>query len=116
MIKTGKEWFLAKELIHLPGFPKTSQGVNKRARLQNWKKRPVAIPGVRGRSFEYHIDNFPDEIKSIIVREEFLSNENKLTSQELEWLTLFRSLSTDEQAILLHLLRRKGVEWLIEQS
>lgn len=115
-MKVCKEWFLAKELIHIPGFPTTSQGVNKRARLENWKKRAVAVPGVRGRSFEYHINNFPPEIQAILKQLAFHSNEQVLTSQEQEWLTIFRSLSDTEQASLLHTLRRKGVEWLARQS
>lgn len=115
-IKISKEWFLAKELIHIPGFPTTSQGVNKRARLENWKKRAVAVPGARGRSFEYHIDNFSTEIQAVLNQSEFLSNEHELTTLEQEWLTLFRSLSESEQASLLYTLRRKGIEWLMQKS
>lgn len=112
-MKILKEWFLAKELIHIPGFPTTPQGVNKRARLENWKKRAVAVPGARGRSFEYHIDNFPVEIQAILNDTKFPSKNQSLTPLEYEWLTLFRTLSEAEQASLLHILRRKGIEWLI---
>lgn len=112
-MKILKEWFLAKELIHIPGFPTTPQGVNKRARLENWKKRAVAVPGARGRSFEYHIDNFSPEIQAILNDAKFLSKNQSLTPLEYEWLALFRTLSETEQASLLHILRRKGIEWLI---
>ncbi|MCW2256055.1 hypothetical protein M2263_002146 [Providencia alcalifaciens] len=115
-MKINKEWFLAKELIHIPGFPSTPQGVNKRARLENWKKRAVAVPGARGRSFEYHLDNFSTEIQAVLNQSAFLSNEQGLTSQEQEWLTLFQALSEPEQASLLYTLRRKGIEWLMQQS
>ncbi|EMD0828609.1 DNA-binding protein [Morganella morganii] len=112
-MKIRKEWFLAKELVNIPGFPTTSQGVNKRARLENWKKRAVAVPGARGRSFEYHIDNFPVEIQAVLKNIEFPSKNQSLTSYEYEWLALFRTLSEEEQVSLLHILRRKGIEWLI---
>lgn len=112
-MKIRKEWFLAKELVHIPGFPATSQGVNKRARLENWTKRAVAVPGARGRSFEYHIDNFPPKIQSILESTGFLSSGQNLTLSEQEWLALFRTLSEKEQAALLHTLRRKGIEWLV---
>ncbi|EOX0647676.1 TPA: DNA-binding protein [Morganella morganii] len=113
-MKILKEWFLAKELIHIPGFPTTPQGVNKRARLENWKKRAVAVPGARGRSFEYHLDNFPAEIQAMLNKTVFLSKNQSLTPYEYEWLTLFRTLSEAEQVSLLHILRRKGIEWLIK--
>ncbi|OHT22343.1 hypothetical protein A3Q29_11015 [Providencia stuartii] len=115
-MKIRKEWFLAKELIHIPGFPTTSQGVNKRARLENWKKRAVAVPGARGRSFEYHIDNFPSEIQVILNESKILSIEQALTHNEHEWLTLFRALSDNEQTALLHTLRRKGIDWLLDTA
>ncbi|EKT64545.1 DNA-binding protein [Providencia burhodogranariea] len=115
-MKINKEWFLAKELIHIPGFPTTPQGVNKRARLENWKKRAVAVPGARGRSFEYHIDNFSTEIQAVLNQSQSLSNGSELTLKEQEWLTLFRSLSESEQAFMLYTLRRKGIEWLVQQS
>ncbi|EJD6038049.1 DNA-binding protein [Morganella morganii] len=113
-MKILKEWFLAKELIHIPGFPTTPQGVNKRARLENWKKRAVAVPGARGRSFEYHINNFPVGIQAILNNTEFLSKNQNLTPHEYEWLALFRTLTEEEQVSLLHMLRRKGIEWLLK--
>ena len=115
-MKILKEWFLAKELIHIPGFPTTPQGVNKRARLENWNKRAVAVPGARGRSFEYHIDSFPPEIQAILKNTKFPSKSQSLTPYEYEWLALFRTLTEKEQVSLLHMLRRKGIEWLITHN
>lgn len=113
-MKILKEWFLAKELTHIPGFPTTPQGVNKRARLENWKKRAVAVPGVRGRSFEYHIDNFSPKIQAILNNTEFPSSNQSLNPLEYEWLALFKTLTEEEQVSLLHMLRRKGIEWLLK--
>ncbi len=52
-------WFLTKELLGLPGLPATASGFKYRADKENWIKRKPN--GVKGRSFEYHIDSLPAE-------------------------------------------------------
>ncbi|WP_277988004.1 DNA-binding protein, partial [Vibrio sp. Vb2880] len=50
-------WFLSKQLIGLPGLPKTTQGVSLKANRENWLKRKPE--GVKGRAFEYSFDSLP---------------------------------------------------------
>lgn len=56
-----KEWFQTSELIDVYGLPSTPQGINKKARAEDWLKRKPE--GVQGRAFEYHIDSFPEEVQ-----------------------------------------------------
>ncbi|GFN45505.1 DNA-binding protein [Candidatus Regiella insecticola] len=59
-----KEWFAAKELAGIPGLPSSPQGINLRAKRDDWKKRRRS--GVQGKALEYHIDNLPDNILNIL--------------------------------------------------
>lgn len=52
-------WFSAGDLIDLSGMPTTPQGVNKKARAENWLKRKKE--GTKGGGVEYHFDNLPPE-------------------------------------------------------
>lgn len=119
-----QEWYLAKELIHVPGLPSTPQGINKRAKVEGWVKRPVSIPGVRGRSFEYHIDSLPQVIRHYLgsVQEPGESppsvNHKRDGSMELdantqEWLRIYELMTEDERSSTLQVVRRKGIDTLL---
>lgn len=56
-----KEWFSANELIEIDGLPNSPQGINKKARTQNWKKRNR--DGVQGGAVEYHYSSFPEDVQ-----------------------------------------------------
>ncbi|RLA24913.1 MAG: hypothetical protein DRQ62_04055 [Gammaproteobacteria bacterium] len=56
-----KTHYSAKELVGMPGVPKTVQGVNKKCRLENWDFRKQAG---RGGGKEYPIDSLPQETRS----------------------------------------------------
>lgn len=56
-----KEWFSANELKNLEGLPNSPQGINKRARTQNWKKREK--DGVQGGALEYHYSSLPLDVQ-----------------------------------------------------
>lgn len=57
-------WLLSKDLIGLPGMPKTVSGLKWKADKGNWEKRKPE--GVKGRAFEYHIDSLPIETQAYL--------------------------------------------------
>ncbi|MBO0211517.1 S24 family peptidase [Vibrio sp. Vb0877] len=64
-MKETKEWFQTTELIGIAGLPKTTQGVNLKAKSDNWTRRKAE--GIKGRAFEYHIDSFPKEVQKALT-------------------------------------------------
>lgn len=54
-----REWFLSSELMALDGMPSSTAGIAKRAKRNEWKSRKA---NGQGRSLEYHLSNFNDEI------------------------------------------------------
>jgi len=63
-MKGNKSWFQTTELIGITGLPKTTQGVNLKAKTEGWTKRKAE--GVKGRAYEYHIDSFPKEVQQTL--------------------------------------------------
>lgn len=59
-----KEWFSANELVGIQGLPNTPQGINKKARTQQWKKRNK--DGVQGGAIEYHYSSFPLSVQQAL--------------------------------------------------
>ncbi len=59
-----KDWFLASELIGLPGVATTVQGINYTAKKANWQSRPHQG---RGGGREYHISSLPAETRTAIA-------------------------------------------------
>ena len=60
-MRNAKEWFSASELKDLEGLPNSPQGINKRARTQNWIKREK--DGVQGGAVEYHYSSLPLDVQ-----------------------------------------------------
>ncbi|UWZ92681.1 helix-turn-helix transcriptional regulator [[Pasteurella] aerogenes] len=56
-MRNSKEWFSASELTHYEGLPNSPQGINKKARTNNWLKRER--DGVQGGAVEYHYSSLP---------------------------------------------------------
>lgn len=63
-MKEQKDWFQTAELVGVAGLPKTTQGINLKAKNEGWTKRKPE--GVKGRAFEYHIDSFPEETQKAL--------------------------------------------------
>lgn len=59
-----KEWFSANALVGLNGMPNSPQGVNKKARQEEWQKQQKS--GTQGKAFEYHISSLPLETQQQI--------------------------------------------------
>lgn len=119
-----QEWYLAKDLIHVPGLPSTPQGINKRAKVEGWVKRPVSVPGVRGRSFEYHIDSLPQVIRHYLGsvqetggRQVAVNHKHDdsigLDANTLEWLKIYELMTEEERSNTLQVVRRKGIDTLL---
>lgn len=120
-----REWFLAKDLIDIPGLPSTPQGINKRAKIEGWLKRATSVPGVRGRSFEYHVDSLPAAIRGFLRGDSLDSSTDVVHEPRTayttaaknpgreEWTRLYDVMTADEQERLLQLVKRKGVEALV---
>lgn len=53
------EWFSASELAGVVGMPSSPQGVNKKAKQENWVKQQRN--GVQGKAYEYHLHSLPPE-------------------------------------------------------
>ncbi len=58
------EWFSATDLAGLLGMPSTPQGVNKKARQEEWRKKQQ--DGKQGKAYEYHISNLPPETQKAL--------------------------------------------------
>lgn len=56
------KWFSTQDLIGFKALPNTPQGINRRARLEHWKKRQVS--GKQGVSYEYSFNSLPAEVQA----------------------------------------------------
>ncbi|EBT9168709.1 DNA-binding protein [Salmonella enterica] len=112
-----KEWVATKYLLGVGGLPSTLAGLHKRAKNEGWQKRSITVPGVRGRTFAYRLQDLPLHVQSILgvegehpvkVSQE---NQNTLTN---ELVNIIETLTKEEQEKIIYILRRKGVEQLID--
>lgn len=55
------EWFTAKQLTEIAHLPTTPQGLHLHARKLAWIRRKHD-----GKTIEYHIDSFPNEVKQAL--------------------------------------------------
>lgn len=81
-MRNFKEWFSANELTEFEGLPNSPQGINKKARTQQWKKRNK--DGVQGGAVEYHYSSLPESVQLALgfgneVREAEATNSYKIS-------------------------------------
>jgi Mu DNA-binding domain. len=108
MIKM-KEWFSPKELSSVAGMPSTTQGINRKARAENWTARKRT--GVRGKALEYHIGSLPLDVKKALFFEEDHATYVVSPIEPLQlWMTAFEQLSTEEQSVVAAWLMRNGIK------
>ncbi|OBW98144.1 transposase domain-containing protein [Gallibacterium genomosp. 1] len=67
-----EKWFSAQQLTEFKSLPNTPQGINKRAKLENWEKRQVT--GKRGVSYEYSLTSLPQEVQAEIILKQAQAN------------------------------------------
>lgn len=103
-----QEWFAAKELVGIAGFPQSLQAINQRARTEGWLKRRKV--GVQGRALEYHIDSLPPRVAAALqIKESPESYDSTpLNSHEL-WFTLYQQMTVSEREWLSGLILREGL-------
>ena len=112
-------YILAKDLVNIPGLPSTVQGIHKRAKAEGWSKEAVPVPGVRGRSFAYRVNDLPSHIQGLlkagieedseVIPDDFPAD---VPSQQ-KLMMLLGELSEQERQGLVRLLSRKGVESIL---
>lgn len=118
-MRNKKEWFSANELAGVTGLPSSPQGVNKRARTQDWKKRNKA--GVQGGAVEYHYSSLPEETQRVLGFSSHLKivSDNtpaNLINAGIDVKTLTDSIETLEEALEITnrtMLPRKKAELII---
>ncbi|MCO6544326.1 MAG: putative DNA-binding transcriptional regulator [Gilliamella sp.] len=104
-----KEWFSSKELSNIVGMPSTIQGVNRKARAENWTARKRV--GVRGKALEYHIGSLPHNVKKALYIEEESATYVVSPVEPLQlWMTAFEQLSEEEKSVVTSWLMRNGIK------
>ncbi|EFX3330563.1 TPA: DNA-binding protein [Shigella sonnei] len=110
-----QEWVPASELLGVGGLPTSLAGLHKRARNEGWEKRSVTTPGVRGRAFAYRLQDLPEHVAAIVSGQlQTATKPSNKASKANELMKIMDSLSEQEKEILIHTLKRKGVEKLLE--
>lgn len=109
----GKKWFSSKELTAIDGLPSTTQGINRRARIEKWQRRQRE--GIQGKAFEYHIDSLPQFVRNYFLATTCSWDETPLSATERRavWLAVYAQLSPEEQRLILSWLWRNGLESLL---
>lgn len=101
-MRNKKEWFSANELAGVKGLPSSPQGVNKKARTQEWKKRNRE--GVQGGAVEYHYSSLPDETQKALGFSQHLkiisdTTPSNVISSGIDVKILTTSIETLEEAL-----------------
>lgn len=108
-----KEWFSSKELTEIDGLPSTIQGVNRKARAENWVHRKRS--GTQGKAVEYHIDSLPTFVRTYLrVQEDAAVYQVDSTIEPARlWMFAFQSLNENEQQKISAWLVKNGVKSLL---
>ncbi|HDT2167815.1 TPA: DNA-binding protein [Escherichia coli] len=110
-----QEWVPASELLGVGGLPTSLAGLHKRARNEGWEKRSVTTPGVRGRAFAYRLQDLPEHVAAIVSgQSQATTKPSNKASKANELMKIMDSLNEQEKEIVIHTLKRKGVEKLLE--
>lgn len=110
----NKEWFSTNELAGIEGLPSTKQGVNQKARREQWVTRKRN--GIQGKALEYHIDSLPMKSQDFLkAYENNVAYEvtNK-DSQFSIWVAAYHQLTREEKDKLTMLIVRYGVTHLLK--
>lgn len=108
----GKEWFSSKELTAVDGLPSTTQGINRRARVEKWRSRKRS--GVQGKAIEYHINSFPEFVRTHLKKKKFPdSGDINMVESAKIWLSAYSQFTPKEQEIVLAWVLRHGLRDLL---
>lgn len=108
-----KEWFSSSELITVDGLPSTVQGINQKARREQWLTRKRT--GVQGKAVEYHIDSLPSKAKNYLqVLENSVRYESSIKSDPFHiWIEAYNQLTQNEKELVASWLIRNGISDLL---
>lgn len=109
-----KEWFTARELTNIGELRKSEQGINKRARKENWRRRNRL--GKQGTAYEYHISSLPPQARRQLqpAAEEPAVYVAKCVNPTTSLQAYLKSMTPGECESVLHFLTQHGVVGLLE--
>ncbi|SUB81253.1 Mu DNA-binding domain [Pragia fontium] len=109
-----KEWFSTNELTGIAGLPSTIQGINQKARREQWKSRKRT--GVQGKALEYHIDSIPDKVRLVLRTHEEGAKYSAMVNDPFSiWVTAYNQLTPGERERIVSLIVRHGISGLMEK-
>lgn len=112
----SKEWYTAKQLAGMANFPKTPQAINAKAKKEHWLTRKRK--GVQGKSIEYHINAFPEEVKTALAARELQAHypsENRHYAPEQTWALLYHTMNYHDRDSIIRFTLRHGINALMEK-
>lgn len=115
MIGMKKEWFTARELTNIGELRKSEQGINKRARRENWQRR--RRKGRQGTAYEYHINSLPPITRRLLqpaAAEEAAVYVVQHPDPAMSLRSYFACMTQQECDIVLHFLAENGIVGLLE--
>src|SRR3569832_1951152 len=65
-----RDWYSASDLAGRPGIPGTKQGINDRAKRENWQR---SRRQGRGGGYEYHLTSLPPITQASLITQRSLS-------------------------------------------
>ncbi|MBK5073652.1 putative DNA-binding transcriptional regulator [Budviciaceae bacterium CWB-B4] len=109
-----KEWFSTSELTGIAGLPSTIQGINQKARREQWKSRKRT--GVQGKALEYHIDSIPDKVRIVLRSHEEGAKYSAMVNDPFAiWVTAYNQLTSTERERIISLIVRHGISGLMDK-
>ncbi|MBC3251525.1 hypothetical protein BFS14_24910 [Serratia fonticola] len=115
-----KEWFTASELKEKGELGSSPQGINKRAREQNWRWQRRF--GKQGVTKEYHISSLPLSTQNELYPQRYLLAAEESAAYTVScdsdpWVRLqsyLAGMKPDEYAVLLSFLAENGAAGLLD--
>lgn len=111
-----KEWFTARELTNIGELRKSEQGINKRARREEWLRRNRL--GKQGTAYEYHISSLPPQARRLLqsaAAEESAAYTAQQTDPTASLLSYVEGMTQRECEVLVDFLTENGITGLLER-
>ncbi|MBI6549308.1 DNA-binding protein [Xenorhabdus lircayensis] len=109
-----KEWYTAMELTGVGELPRSPQGVNARAKREEWLRQKRA--GVQGRAIEYHYSCFPESTLSALELHETSAEYQVQRQDPLSiWVSAFNLLTEEEKEVIIAVILRDGIRSFLEK-
>lgn len=104
----NKEWYSAKELAGIAGFPSTPQAINQRAKSEGWRRQKRS--GVQGKAVEYHISSFPPAVvDALLARDEQAQYLISSAQPEKLWYAILLQMNEEERKKAIAVILRIGI-------